>query len=225
MKLFQYQPINKFTLQNLILQKVWAANPRNFNDPFEFVLRDSYRITKDGKIEKFTKEEKETLARIKEKLSDLGVTCLSECEDSILLWSHYTASHTGMCLTFDVKEKPKTLFKVEYSRTFPEFMGRVNTDFHKYLVTKGEAWQYEKEHRLIFTKGIGHYDYPGELTEITLGCKTEKSDVESIFKIVDGILDNKVLLSKASIDVNSFMLSKETLFREKGASVPRHWKK
>jgi hypothetical protein len=226
MKLYQYQPINKYTLQNLILQKIWGANPKSFNDPFEFVVRDTYRVKNDGEIERLSREEKEILIKIRDGISSFGVTCFSECEDSILLWSHYSSNHTGMCLTFEISDPhPQNLFKVEYDKVFPDITGDVKSDFFKYLITKGESWKYENERRLIFTKGVGHYEYPGPLAEITIGCKTDKVDTESIFKICDRIFENKVMLSKASIDLNSFLLSKETTYRQQGDPLPKHWYK
>lgn len=224
MKLYQYQPISKYTIQNLLLQKIWGANPKSFNDPFEFVVRDSYRITKDGKVQPFSTDEKRVMTQIKEGISNFGVTCFSESGDIILLWSHYSSNHTGMCLTFEIEDPlPKNLFKVEYTHVFPDIVGDVKKDFFKYLITKGKSWEYEREHRLIFTKGVGHYPYPGKLLEITLGCKTSQTDIESIFRICDYIFDNQILLSKTEIDLNSFQLSIGTIYRNKGEPVPKYW--
>lgn len=96
-----------------------GANPKSFNDPFEFVVRDSYRITEDGKVEPLSKKEKDTIATIKEGIANFGVTCFSECEDEgILLWSHYSSNHAGMCLTFEIEEpRPDNLFKVGYNKS------------------------------------------------------------------------------------------------------------
>jgi hypothetical protein len=224
MKLYQYQPISKYTLQNLILKKIWASNPKFFNDPFEFAVRDNYRITDDGKVQPFSYEEKKFVAQIKAEIDNFGVTCFSEREDILLLWSHYSSNHTGMCLTFDIKDpKPVNLFKVNYDKSFPDIRDYENNDFLKYLTTKGESWKYEQEHRLIFNEGVGHYQFPGQLVEITLGCKASNADIETLFEICDSIYDNQILLSKTEIDLNSFQLSIGTTFRKKGDPVPKYW--
>ena len=50
------------------------------------------------------------------------VYCLSERCDSSLMWSHYTASHTGICLEFDALAVPFIhAERVIYRKTYPEF--------------------------------------------------------------------------------------------------------
>ncbi len=224
MKLFQFQPINKNTLQNLVLKKIWASNPKTFNDPFEFVMRANYRVTRDGKVEYLTQDAQTLLNEIKDWASKFGVTCFSECEDDVSQWSHYSSSHTGMCLTFEMANPlPENLFKVNYQLAFPDITENFETDFLEYLITKGKCWRHEKEQRLIFKEGIGHYDYPGILSEITFGCRSSKTDIESVIKICDNIFETEVAISKMSVDPNSFFLSKATIFRKRGDPVPKYW--
>jgi len=223
MKLFQFQPISKYTLQNLILKKVWASNPRSFNDPFEFTVQENYRVINEGKIEMLSQEEIDRLEKIKAEIFKMAVTCFSEDGDNLLLWAHYASNHAGMCLTFEIDEPPRNLWKVEYSEMFPDLDLKVECDFHKYLVTKGKSWEYEKERRLIFEKGVGHYEYPGRLTEITFGCKTTATDIITVFKIVEKMFDNDVLLTKASADSNSFQLATATVFPKFNSKIPSEW--
>lgn len=226
MKLLHYQPINKNTIQNLILKKIWASNPKTFNDPFEFLMRGNYRVTQEGKVEYLSKDRQELLNEIKEWTAKFGVTCFSESEDNILQWSYYSSSHTGMCLKFEIPDPlPENLFKVNYELSLPDTFENIESDFLKYLITKGKPWRHEEEHRLIFQEGIGHYDYPGTLSEITFGCRSSRTDIESVFKICDNIFENEIALSKTSIDPNSFFLSKGTVFRKRGDKVPKYWLK
>ena len=95
----------------------------------------------------------------------IGVLCLSEVKDSILMWSHYADCHRGICLVYDtdneffVHAQP-----VQYQRERP----RVNPVIHSNeqmldsaIFTKSEAWAYEKEWRIIhYQHGSGERQSP-----------------------------------------------------------------
>ena len=99
-------------------------------------------------------------------LRRLGIylCCFSEKNDSILMWSHYAASNTGICVSYDfntMKEEFRNmLLPVAYSNhpvTTPNFWGNTNlndfeTEYNVYgtILTKNKTWDYEKEWRLIF---------------------------------------------------------------------------
>lgn len=54
--------------------------------------------------------------------TSIGVLCLSERPDDILLWSHYADNHSGLCLEFDVASHPQTfprLNPVVYQSRYP----------------------------------------------------------------------------------------------------------
>ena len=79
------------------------------------------------------------------------VYCLSEKPDSPLMWAHYAASHTGVCLEFDATRAPFTretgASQVAYRTTYPAYdMVAVG---YEPLVTKADAWSCEAEWRLI----------------------------------------------------------------------------
>ena len=44
--------------------------------------------------------------------------------DNLLLWAHYSASHTGVCLKFDITKDEDLFaltFAVKYSKDYPKF--------------------------------------------------------------------------------------------------------
>ena len=79
------------------------------------------------------------------------VYCLSEKADLPLMWAHYAASHTGVCLEFDALTAPFTpetgATKIEYRTTYPAH--DIVTIGYEPLVTKSSDWSYEAEWRLI----------------------------------------------------------------------------
>ena len=122
----------------------------------------------------------------------IGVLCLSEINDDILMWSHYADSHRGICLEFDgnfeffahtqeVKYPPERP-RINPFRQGPEEM------MEAALLTKAEQWAYEREWRLVqYTKGPGVYRFPPEaLTGVVLGAQISARDKEKVVRWVSG---------------------------------------
>ena len=76
------------------------------------------------------------------------VYCLSEIQNSPLMWAHYAASHTGICLEYDAQTLPFTrAIKVIYGKSYPAH--DLVTRGYEPLVTKSADWSYEVEWRLV----------------------------------------------------------------------------
>jgi len=76
------------------------------------------------------------------------VCCFSEVNDSLLMWSHYTKEHRGICIAF----YPGTnvnLRKVRYS-TERVLASLAHEDIAPCLTTKSTEWEYEHEWRFTF---------------------------------------------------------------------------
>lgn len=128
----------------------------------------------------------------------IGIACLSEKWDSILMWSHYGDNHTGYCIGFDEKLlRYSQLFgkikRVEYSNIYPELnplKKNITSSELKYFI-KSLHWEYEKEIRLMNL----FFDYetpqPNRIVtlenkfikEIVIGLNTPKKDREEITSI------------------------------------------
>lgn len=157
MHLYRYQPINKLTLTNLSKQKNWVADPLDFNDPFEFHLKEEMWSNKQKEIKLNHVERYENREKIKKLLSKFGVVCYSSVYDSKLMWSHYADSHKGMCLVYEIpKENIEfSLVKVEYCEEIPSAYFDVDhadnwTHLIKIVKTKSIEWHYEKEFREVY---------------------------------------------------------------------------
>ena len=96
-------------------------------------------------------------------LDAVGVVCLSEKKDSILMWSHYADAHKGICLEFnkDVIHSNRWFYdKVQYpaNNHYPEFKQATDAleDTEKsvrlFLLKKSNHWAYENEWRIILDK-------------------------------------------------------------------------
>lgn len=84
--------------------------------------------------------------------AELGLICLSEIPDSLIMWSHYAANHTGLVFGFDTSKFPEilrdALFRVTYSREKVKWDSEPETA-ERLCMTKCIDWSYEKEWRAI----------------------------------------------------------------------------
>ncbi|EEY5671187.1 TPA: DUF2971 domain-containing protein [Escherichia coli] len=172
-----------------------STQPVKFNDPSEFKvsirvfgtpkqLRDCYDKFEGVKfsynqwlstVPAVTKEMEEALRS--SAMKQFGVICLASVSDSILMWSHYSASHKGFCIGFD-DEFIKTVEDfhdfdyIKYIGSAPVFnyaLEDIHALFQKVFFYKDSCWHYENERRII-TKSHGVKKFDKKfIREIYLG--------------------------------------------------------
>jgi hypothetical protein len=155
------------------------------------------------------------------------VYCLSEKPDSPLMWAHYTASHTGVCLEFNAHMEPFTketgATKVEYQAAYPAY--DIETVGYEPLVTKSADWSYEAEWRLIaeersLAKAPGSLktdnDFfvlpSGALKSVTIGCLANDASRRIIYHLVETHAPG-VLVRQAAPSADRYELSINPPFR------------
>jgi len=118
--------------------------------------------------------------------AEIGVYCVSEKGDDILMWSHYSDSHRGICLRFKVDNNTrlfKNIKKVFYqeNRIVINFIKDTPADFqNKILYFKSKAWEYEQEWRGVNEhNGVANYDEE-ILDAVILGAKISKDDIQEV---------------------------------------------
>ena len=90
---------------------------------------------------------------------NVGVLCLSEVRDSILMWGHYTDNHRGLVIGFDsthpfftrrrsVSDEFGFLRQVTYQVQRPK-VTLTDTTSPAWFQTKSPDWAYEKEWRIV----------------------------------------------------------------------------
>ena len=122
--------------------------------------------------------------------SDIGMYCLSETNNNIILWSHYADKHQGFCLEFEATDYTPDFGlaqQVEYSKEYP-VVDFFNTPIDKQIglvfLTKFRDWGYEKEWRIIdHENGPELHEYQGEfLKSVTFGlrmCEEHKKQIRA----------------------------------------------
>lgn len=152
----------------------------------------------------------ERLIRIQEFHNKKGVLALSSKNDNILMWSHYSDNHYGVCFGFEctggIYNNHK---KVRYQTHYDDIWSWLHTDdeiVDRILFSKSIDWQYEDEYRIIKNE-IGCEKLPeNSLKEIIFGCKMSEKDKLEIIKFCK---TNKINphFKEAKMDVESYKLN------------------
>jgi len=192
---------------------LYFASPASFNDPFDCRVHysssgsvSSLRRKAQSLYKKFipalnrterrrraaedTKRIKGTdLSRgiangLQSDVERVGVLCLSEYRDDVVLWSHYAAGHTGLCLGFRVGADATFFARAQpvcYSASFPSIDLQRDPPMMQveaFLLTKAEGWAYEREWRIIdHDGGPGEKAFhPNALCELMFGARMTDDD-------------------------------------------------
>ena len=142
-------------------------------------------------IEEVTQKHNELLvSRFSEHLkSGFSIVCLSKVPTSILMWSHYSKSHTGFCIEYDFSSissddpRKRFCFPVYYrqkltdaTRYFAQHdLTNFNILFGIYLsLLKSDEWKYEEEWRIVHPIGPSYANSKMEMptpSSIILGTR------------------------------------------------------
>ncbi len=177
--LFQYLEISEYTLINLWNRHIFLNDPSEFNDVFEGSVSLSENKVDTGP----------SFRRLSPKDLNLRISCFSEIDNHVLMWSHYADSHKGMVLEFDTAFEPfNKAIPIKYKShlsqdEYPELFD--DNHFFPWYEFKGRPWQYEKEWRIINHGAVSELNYPPQsLKRIVFGINTNLSLQAIIINIV-----------------------------------------
>lgn len=250
-KLYRYRSMESMELEGIFTRReIFLSRPIDFNDPFDcrprlsvynsglkrqFFIRERVRkiIASDNRkvrkeLIKFydRKLSPELIENAYEKfLKTTGLYCLSARNDDILMWSHYSYGHRGLCIEFDpildAAISEMMLFGQALKVNYGEERPTVNVmafgqpkEYQKALLTKSNHWEYEEEWRVIKTEpegGPGLRQFrPEILTGVIFGALISSKHKQ---KIMDWILKypTKIVLYQARINETKYQLNIEPI--------------
>ncbi len=184
--------------------RLYLSDGTNFNDPFEITVT-SKKAHKTRHVE------------------GLHILSLTNSYRNKLIWSHYTDSHKGVCLT--VKVPNHLVYPICYStkRIYDDSdvdkiisssvkitKKSLDKDFSalskskKIAYIKDKKWQYEKEYRIVFDKddevGLiyedGKWFMSVKISNVYLGANFDKNNVKTQEKIMEACKRNKIKVAK-----------------------------
>lgn len=215
-ELFKYSP------------EIRSLMPRNKIEAFvrSFIIDNKSMI--DNQLKQAAKKMSEIFHNKSNEL--IGVLCLAEMKDNLLMWSHYADSHKGFCIKFDAsneffnrkrseKDEFYHLRKVVYLEKRPNKM-LTNMSGVDLLLHKSNVWAYEEEWRfcgvlkdadqIIESKplNIHLFKFPEKsVKEIILGVNSSKKLEQELRLILAEKSElSHVKLSKAKISEEQYSL-------------------
>ena len=148
--------------------------------------------------------------------NNISITCFSEINNSSLMYSHYSDSHKGICLQFNITDDTfyQTLYSVHYEKEIPcirYFKQTPESLIKLQLSTKQSEWSYEKEWRIINPSKAGFVSFPPQsLTGIIFALNTSESDI-SLIKELTKFRQPQLSFYKCKISSKSFALTIEPI--------------
>lgn len=177
MKLYKYHSGLRRDLTSLVNDTLYASSSAKLNDPCE-TLFETQTIKKN--LANITSifplsDQSQGISQSFDKLcfaikNNTGIYSLSKNNLDELLWAHYSNSHTGFCIGYDLTKLKSSLSKViymddvTYSNNFPAISIEDINDrvafIKKAAFIKSKKWLYEDEYRIFFdVSGLVSYDY------------------------------------------------------------------
>lgn len=207
-------------LRDLIVRsRFWLSSPLDFNDPFDMsasmiaggsVKEKRQRMDQILKLEgkswsqrqkmlpKLAAQSNEDLARLaqsehEKNVAQAGVYSFGGDPRSILMRSHYSANHEGVCLQFEFARDPDCFMNsvsVKYSKDYP-VINWMNEDAYSRgieaaLERKHVDWKYEKETRIVLPGRANQY-LPFRscaLRAVIFGCRIKEASLRMILDLI-----------------------------------------
>lgn len=213
MILYKYKNISgegfRHTQDIFINQRLFLSALGSLNDPNESIAE----IQIDNQFKTYGNQLEERNRKTKTKIFSL-----SETNRSALMWAHYAASHTGICIGFDLSNWQDTdsvfLKKVSYIDTpvkIPHSSLNDYVDFAKY---KESSWSYEKEWRFVSRTNSYLYITPDIIKVIFLGARFSTANLQWI-KFWRDMYNPNVEIRKMNFVTCSYELYDDTELEDK----------
>ena len=222
-------PMNLNAIRLLVTGHLYLASPSDLNDPFEsefefeeietipdvVFLKDIFSNSKidvnEINRDNFYIHLKKLLKNMQDE--EYGITCFSEVDDDVLMWSHYANSHKGICLEFDsdkllqsevIRSIHLKLENIKPLNEVPKVEIVIDDDSltikekEDIALWKFPHWSHEKEIRLhgnlsdYRTNGLVKRTVPFDmesLTSIYLGEKISEEDKDLLAHLINNHKD------------------------------------
>ena len=208
----------KHGLSDIRHRRLKIATLHELNDPFEFLGID----LRDQQLRR-------VLQAAKDKLADsMGLLCFSRNWHNPVLWSHYAAGHTGLCLGFEAPDDH--LHQISYSRRRVVLQTEQlrahaidSAVVMNFLFTKYAHWRYEAEARMfigledsLIENGKRFQEFAGKLTLTTVIVGERSKVTRRQVRVALGDLAPAVQTFKARLAYRTFRVvrqKKESVWR------------
>ena len=236
--IYKYREFGNYTDQIILNSELFFATHNSFNDPFDCNLElkeikdytdidfeEHCKLHKKNKQELLKgKTEEEYKRDLREKMitwkAKVGILSMSKNKKNILMWSHYSNNHKGLCFGFDTdlyNDEDITKSNVSYSEDdkydLISFINTPDGDAKRMFTTKSLHWKYEEEIRLLdLKKEYGAKKFKNEcLKKLIFGYKADETNIKKTIQLCQLNGFEHVEFEKAKLIPGKFVLNFENI--------------
>ncbi|WP_052075305.1 DUF2971 domain-containing protein [Pseudomonas lutea] len=227
--LYKYRGCSQYSFENLRTKSLFCATADTFNDPYDSAIKftipsllsepdvvalldqmdDEPPMVKEALLEVLSERNSKTNKEMVDQFnkfiqSSYKICSLSERVDSLLMWGHYGANHTGFAMEYDFQSLPADdvmalcLWPVFYGDTIFDVSTTINMDqgegFNNLFAIasamhKAADWSYEREWRIVIADGptTPSRSFLAPLKAVHLGSKISAENEKTIIDIARAI--------------------------------------
>lgn len=242
--LFRFSSYDKHFLSELRNRELHFSSPNDFNDPFDCQLEYN-RVLREVLLERLQSAQVDFdsfINEIKKYMNSARVCCFSRARKNQLMWAHYAAKHTGVCIGFDTsilaRETGCKFADVSYMAKHPLSKGNKvrglldeldlyeGLDFinnkqsylqavvDRLLSSKYSYWRYEREVRLITHNKVKKVISPKAITSVTIGLRASEPVKNSLYEVLADNDWQHVRLLKAEKKPEAYALQFAEIHRD-----------
>lgn len=200
-------------------QRLFAATRKKLNDPMEgiYKLVESDKPSNKSNVRNITEREDviNFIEAIKNVKKQYRICAFSRNKNTLLLWSHYADSCSGIAIGFKLKEVADDNQQFGRDVDYIDDIMRMNLDLKKnqgpeilakdILSKKLKDWEYEDEARVLTKNKY----VPIEIKSVVLGPNISKESTKYIRKLVEEYENAYNKMHKEEIKVQIF---KESIY-------------
>jgi len=195
-------------MRSLQTRAFWFSGPSGFNDPFDCAITVADDALKESVIHaqmvagrngldvnegalgpwEIRPEDVAAYQAFQKRLrgitDDVGLLCLSELSNNLLMWAHYADHHRGFCFGFERspdntlgRQAAPVVYQTDYPRlSAADFDCETNPHSADSLwLTKSIDWSYEREWRLLARRGDKCYTIDAPICSIIFGARMNEA--------------------------------------------------
>jgi hypothetical protein len=242
--LFRFSAKGSHFLSEIKKRELYFSKPSEFNDPFDCQLEYERVLHKDlsGFLNSASIDVNTLVDNVSSHIQNARVCCFSTARKNQLMWAHYAAKHTGICIGFDTamiaRETKCQMTGVSYMSKHPlsiknkvrgildelelrEGLNLANDQqavfdavASRLLCSKYSFWRYEREVRLISQGDVKKAISPKAITSVTIGLKATKEVKEELYVALENDDWRHVKLLEAEKKPEAYALQFKEISRD-----------
>lgn len=165
----------------LLTKRLYCPKPKELNDPLEGVLGITLPETPTSTVDSKPLERSLRFwSAIEKEINRYRLCSFSGNPNSLLMWSHYSNRHSGICIELDLSAYKELIEKVVYVDDLSDMNSSSAKDQLKY---KLRHWEYEDEYRVILSKDTSLKYIKADIKTVLIGASIKGEFTRPLFEL------------------------------------------